>query len=97
MKTIDDIGKAMAADRLWIPECNRKKFDQEAESYFAEMKIANAQRLENLLEDWKARVDWLKNNQRAFTAPPLLCQHVGESKENYWKRCYKAMGGYYAE
>lgn len=94
---LDKISREMGADRLWIPNCNRKKYDAEARSYLEEMKIADEKRLQELIVKWRCRVDWLRNHPRAFIAPPLLCQKIGETEQDYWDRCHEAGGFYYAE
>lgn len=93
----NEVGKEMAAARMWIPEVNRKKFDTETKSFHDAMRTAEtAERFNALLDQWRSRAEWLRENPRASAAPPCLARQFGESNDQYMERCYQA-GGFYAE
>ena len=90
---VNEVSRERVTARASVPVCNQHKFDLETQSYFEEIKIAYPQRRQELIAEWRRRAVWLQKNQNAHKAPPLLCRLVGESDEDYLKRCYET-GGY---
>lgn len=93
---LKQIGSAISAERMKIPECNRRKFDAEAEDLFREirktLKLQNLNRVKKLLDGWSRRLAFLSEISDCFLAPPRLLRKEGESVKEYCERCYSKGG-----